>query len=337
MNYLDLFSGGGGFHQGLVQAGFKFDWCGHSEVDKYAEQVYHKHFPESRCLGDVRTINPDELPKINLITFGFPCQDLSVAGKRGGLHASRSGLFFEAMRIVESAKPDIFIFENVKGLLSSSEGRDFEVVLRTIADLGLYDCEWQLVNTRWVLPQNRERIFFIGHARNKSRPKVFPIGESDAINDKSRQGEEGKGRACVKVKRQPLKFLDRNQKNIEGDYAFTVDSVNSGGVKISEATKQGYAVAEEGDSINLSVPNSKTRRGRVGKGEAQRLDTGMQQYTIQSGIRRLTPVECERLQGFKDGWTDIVSDTQRYKIMGNAVTVDIVEMIGRVVGQFEIS
>ncbi|MCK5236684.1 MAG: DNA cytosine methyltransferase [Deltaproteobacteria bacterium] len=116
---------------------------------------------------------------------------------------------------------------------------------------------------------------------------------------------------------------------MEGDYAFTVDSVNSGGIKITEATKQGYAVAEEGDSINLSVPNSKTRRGRVGKGEAQTLDTGMQQYTIQSGIRRLTPTECERLQGFSDGWTDIVSDTQRYKIMGNAVTVDIVEMIGR--------
>ena len=328
MNYLDLFSGGGGFHQGLVQAGFKFDWCGHSEVDKYAEQVYHKHFPESRCLGDVRTINPDELPKINLITFGFPCQDLSVAGKQRGLHASRSGLFFEAMRIVESAKPDIFIFENVKGLLSSSEGRDFEVVLRTIADLGLYDCEWQLVNTRWVLPQNRERIFFIGHLRGRSRPKVFPITESDRKN--------GIRRTNVKQTQFDVSGKGYNSQqdrvyHTEGDMACipSTRTENKVLIFVPEATKQGYAEAKEGDSINLSVMGSETRRGRVGKGEAQTLDTGMQQYTIQSGIRRLTPIECARLQGFPDKWHEGLSDTQAYKVYGNAVTVNIVEMIGR--------
>ena len=99
-------------------------------------------------------------------------------------------------------------------------------------------------------------------------------------------------------------------------------------VKIPEATKQGYAEANEGDSINLSVPNSKTRRGRVGKGVAQTLDTGMQQHTLQHGsIRRLTPTECERLQGFPDGWTEGVSDTQRYKTLGNAVTVNVIRDI----------
>lgn len=175
MNYLDLFSGIGGFRLGLEQAGFKFGWEGHSEIDKYAEQIYQRHYPESECLGDVKAIDPTKLPKLNLITFGFPCQDISIAGKRGGLRASRSGLFFEAMRIIEVAKPDIFIFENVKGLFSSSEGRDFEIILRTIADLGVYDCEWQLLNTRWFLPQNRERIYFIGIRKDLQYKSIFPI------------------------------------------------------------------------------------------------------------------------------------------------------------------
>lgn len=99
-------------------------------------------------------------------------------------------------------------------------------------------------------------------------------------------------------------------------------------IKIPEATRKGYSIAVGGDSINLSVPNSKTRRGRVGKGIAQTLDTGMQQYTLNGlKIRRLTPVECERLMGLSDGWTEGVSDTQRYKLCGNGVVVNVVEEI----------
>lgn len=115
-NYLDLFAGCGGFHKGLLEAGFEFEWTGFSEIDKHAKKIYQRHFPNSEDLGDVRTIDLDRLPRINLITFGFPCQDLSVAGKRGGLKASRSSLFFEAMRIVRATKSRYFIFENVKGL-----------------------------------------------------------------------------------------------------------------------------------------------------------------------------------------------------------------------------
>lgn len=179
MNYLDLFSGVGGFHYGLEQAGFEFEWAGFCEIDKYAKQIYQGHFPDSEDLGDVRTIRLDRLPKIDIVTFGFPCQDLSVAGKRAGLSGERSGLFFEAMRIIKTTKPDVFIFENVKGLLSSGEGRDFAEVLRTIADLGLYECEWQLLNTAEFLPHNRERVFFVGHLAGRSRPKVFPITQED--------------------------------------------------------------------------------------------------------------------------------------------------------------
>jgi len=179
MNYLDLFSGIGGFALGVEQTGIKVDKHYFSEINKYATTIYKKHFPNAVELGDITKINPNQLGQINLVTFGFPCQDLSIAGKRTGLGGSRSGLFFEAIRIIQECKPNIFIFENVKGLLTSNEGKDFEVVLRTIADIGLYECEWQLLNTSWFLPQNRERIYFIGHLGKGSGQKVFPIGEGN--------------------------------------------------------------------------------------------------------------------------------------------------------------
>ena len=177
MNYLDLFSGIGGFALGIEQSGVRIDKHYFSEIDKYAIQVYKKHFPNAVELGDIKIIKGEELGEINLITFGFPCQDLSIAGKRAGLGGTRSGLFFEATRLIKELHPSIFVFENVKGLLTSNEGKDFEIVLREIADIGIYECEWQLLNTSWVLPQNRERIYFIGHLGKKSGQKVFPIQE----------------------------------------------------------------------------------------------------------------------------------------------------------------
>jgi DNA (cytosine-5)-methyltransferase 1 len=183
MIYVDLFSGIGGFHKGILEAGIKIDKCYFSEIDKYATKVYKKQFPDSIELGDITRIRTEELGKIDLVTFGFPCQDLSIAGKGRGLRGSRSGLFFEAMRIIKQLRPSIFIFENVKGLLTSNDGKDFEIVLREIADIGIYECEWQLVNTSWVLPQNRERVYFIGHFGKESGQKVFPIGESIKKSD----------------------------------------------------------------------------------------------------------------------------------------------------------
>jgi DNA (cytosine-5)-methyltransferase 1 len=268
VNYLDLFSGIGGFALGFKQAGFQFNWHGHSENDKYAEQIYHQHFPDSECLGDVRTITIDRLPKINILTFGFPCQDLSMAGKRKGLYAKRSSLFFEAMRIIRHSQPEVFIFENVKGLFSSGEGRDFEIILRTIADIGLYECEWQLVNTRWFLPQNRERIYFIGHLGGKSRPKVFPVRKSD-------------------------KRFNNTQKKTQNKRTW-IRSISSRYYK-------------DGSEALIQIGHSKDKRV----------------------IRRLTPVECERLQGFPDNWTATISDTQRYKTLGNAVTVNVVKAIAK--------
>jgi DNA (cytosine-5)-methyltransferase 1 len=147
-------------------------------------------------IGDVSRVSGSDLGEIDLITFGFPCQDLSIAGNRKGLEGSRSGLFFQATRLIRELQPSIFIFENVKGLFSADEGTAFERCLREIADIGLYECEWQLLNTSWFLPPNRERVYLVGHLAEAGRSfgKVFPIGELDkeftGIQRKEREERE---------------------------------------------------------------------------------------------------------------------------------------------------
>lgn len=231
-------------------------------------------------------------------------------------------MFFEIARIIKEKQPRLLLLENVKGLLSHDQGRTFLIIISTLDELG-YDCQWQVLNSKnHGVPQNRERVFIIGHLRGTSRPEVFPFGET---NSKSIE-----------------KVVSRSQCNTifkDSGISPTISSgthgYSNGCVHVPEATKKGYAEATEGDSINLSVPNSKIRRGRVGKGVVQTIDTGMQQHTLQHGsIRRLTPTECERIQGFPDGWTEygvdengqkvLISDTQRYKVLGNAVTTNVI-------------
>lgn len=352
INHLDLFSGVGGFSLGLREAGVQVGWHGFSDIDKFANTVFKERFPDAKELGSIEHIDIDKLPRIDIVTFGFPCQDLSIAGRRKGFDGSRSSLFFKAIEIIERKKPKYFVFENVKGFYSSNAGKDFTTALQTVADIG-YDGQWQLLNTRWFLPQNRERIYFVGHIRGECRPKVFPVREvakeviglqgqyTNTITARYRADAQGSFIIEGKLDAQKSGL---NQIGVIGKDSMATRVYDTNGVsktltdgggmgaktglyEIPEATKKGYAVAREGDSINLSQPESKTRRGRVGKGVAQTLDTGMQQYTIQSGIRRLTPTECERLQGFPDGWTRGQSDTQRYKQMGNAVSVPVVKSI----------
>jgi len=368
MNYLDLFSGIGGFHLGLEQAGFKFGWTGFSEIDKYATQIYKKRFPDAEELGSIIDIRPETLPKIDICTFGFPCQDLSVVGKRKGLSGQRSGLFFTAMRIIEIKKPDIFIFENVKGLFSSENGRDFETVLRTVADLGIYECEWQLLNTRWFLPQNRERVYFIGHLREKSRPKVFPFRESDfnaqgerkgfkdgvranAIDSNYYKGPDGKrtmiqyGKGSQDTKLSPL---DGASQTLNSGH-FNQPKIKIGTLRTH---KDGEGFRQVKDDCCPTIP---ARAREDGSGQpvievspcirAQHHNTADVHFIPEkSQIRRLTPTECERLQGFPDGYTEFgsiytqrthpelinirISDTQRYKTLGNAVSVPVVKAIG---------
>jgi len=320
LNYLDAFSGIGGFHRGLEEAGVEFDWVGFSEINPHAKTIYRRHYPDAEDLGDVRTIiAAGRIPaRLDLFTFGFPCQDLSVAGRREGIHAARSGLFFEALKIVEAARPTVFIFENVKGLLSSGGWRDFKTLLRAIADLGLYDCEWQLLNTRWLLPQNRERVYFVGHLRGKSSPKVFPFieGDSDVIElQRLLQGQ-------IQAQRE-----DRNGRHVDGQPGRENGDIHQGDavrVHSLQPRSPDRPAIRNGTSSGGSGPLSRA------DGNVYCLDTGNSQaIELRSGIRRPTPLECERLQGFPDDWTAGLSDNQKYRCLGNAVSVAIVRAIGR--------
>ena len=321
--HIDLFSGIGGFALGFQKAGLNIVEHFFSEIDKNAINIYKDRFPKAKELGDVTTIRDlSDLRracagKIVIITFGFPCQDLSVAGKGAGLAGTRSGLFFEAIRIVKELNPQYFIFENVKGLLTNNRGTDFVRCLREIADIGLYDCEWQLVNTSWFLPQNRERVYFVGHLRGKSAPKIFPIQESNS-NFAWLQGQYSKCLTTKGTYTNGTYVVERKQLSKIGKDG----KLKSNQHLASCLTGGGHSGGNHSDMDLIVQKNEKDSQGN-------RINV------ISGNIRRLTPLECERLQGFPDGWTEYgadgkkISDSARYKALGNAVSVPLPEIIGK--------
>ena len=359
INQLDLFSGIGGFHLGFERAGYEVTSY-FSEVDKHAIAVYKHQFPNSTYVGSVTDVRGADLPRIDLITFGSPCQDFSLAGKRLGMEGQRSSLVLEAIRLITECRPRVFVWENVKGTFSSNSGEDFAAILQAFANIGGYRLEWQLLNTSWFLPQNRERIYLVGYSTTTGGDwrGVFSIEEGNKLSNG--MASERQTSACITTS---------YHKGVNYDNQL---------IKVKSATSDGYEQAQVGDSINLSQPNSETRRGCVGKQKAQTLETscnqavvqpvqigqssktyaaqngtligkdGQDAFTIRSSnpngvndgyrIRRLTPIECERLQGFPDqhtaygnydGEVKPMSNTQRYKQCGNAVTVDVVAAVAK--------
>lgn len=492
LKLLDLFSGTGGFALGLKKAGFNIVQHQFSEIDQHAIANYKYNFKNAEYVGSVTDVQGTR-NQANIITFGSPCQDFSLAGKRQGMQGQRSSLIMEAIRLITEIQPSIFIWENVKGTFSSNNGADFWAILNAFTNIGRYRLEWQLLNTSWFLPQNRERIYLIGHLAGQSKPGIFPFRENDKLFNKKNQPKQRQSQTenstslkasgaikaddtFIKTPKKasclsgggnsgglhsdmtiiPVLTLNRKEKRQNGrrfkdnsEPSFTLNCQDQHGVMIKSNTKQGFEVANQGDSINFSVPNSKTRRGRVGKNQSQTLDTACNQGVIDNNIeviggtqknagkmtnkstalteamgkggghipmvkqlnkstesngqpyqqnrvysdkgilpalnselggrnnvclshyghknksakkskivptlkaqshghepmttdkaqiRRLTEIECERLQGFPDNWTKhgiyngkvkTISKTQRYKLLGNAVTVAVVEAIGK--------
>jgi len=281
---LDLFSGIGGFHLGLERAGFEVESY-FSEIDKYAIQVYQNNFKEAKYVGSVTDVRREQLPRIDAITFGSPCQDFSLAGKRKGMGGERSSLITEAIRLITECRPRFFIWENVKGTFSSNNGADFWAIIQAFANIGGYRLEWQLLNTKWFLPQNRERIYLVGYIANGSGGQVFPIRESSTKNNIL----QGQSTNTITARYAG-----------QGQGTYLVESkLNAKEIKVKSATSTGYEVAQEGDSINYSVPSSKTRRGRVGKGIASTLDTACNQAVL-SGTWR-THKDGQGFREIKDG------------------------------------
>ena len=285
MRFLDLFSGIGGFRLGLEMAGH--ECVGHVEIDKYANQSYRAiHKPKERKFfhEDITTITDESIRElrnrgIDIIAGGFPCQTFSIAGERRGFEDIRGTLFFDISRIAKEIKPKYLFLENVKGLLNQDNGDTFEVILRTLDEIG-YNAEWQVLNSKnFGVPQNRERVFIIGHLRGEGTRQIFP-----------------QPMVCNETKIKVTHLLDLAGK---------------------EQINRVY-------SANGISPALTTMQG------------GRQEPKILWGkcIRKLTPKECWRLQGFPDWAFERakvagVSDSQLYKQAGNSVTVNVVYEIAK--------
>lgn len=372
MKFIELFSGIGGMGYGLMQAGF--ECVGFCEIDKYAHDSYNILHNKNKKMWegyDVNNVTDDDIRgikrekgEITIIDGGFPCQSFSIAGNRRGFEDTRGTLVYQIFRFASILKPKILLLENVKGLLNHNKGKTFGTILSAMDELG-YDAEWQVLNSKnFDVPQNRERVFIIGYLRGTSRGKVFPFTKENTNISKyigsmkenknfmSVYGvldKEGLSTTLLTMQggnRQPKIIVLGNTSNtghrsenvhsIEG-ISPTILSRDCHGEKqilIKQATKLGYDIAHEGDSINISQPNSKTRRGRVGKGLANILQTKCDQVTLVGDrIRKLTPLECFRLQSFPDEWyyqlkEKGISNSQLYKLAGNAVTSNVVFEIG---------
>lgn len=183
MVLLELFSGIGGFSKGLEAAGYTFDKVYYSEIDKHAIANFKYNFPYAEHIGSVTDAGEWKICRPDIITFGSPCQNFSAIGDGSGLQGKASSLVRYAVEAVRRFRPDIFIWENVKGILFAKHRRDFWSIVKAFADIGIYRLEWQLLNTAWFLPQNRERMYLVGRVAEKCTADLFPFvpeGGSDS-------------------------------------------------------------------------------------------------------------------------------------------------------------
>ena len=256
-----MFAGIGGFRSGLSKFGDFFVPVGFCEIDPFARRAYEAMYDTKGELffEDARKIVPEELPDIDLVCGGFPCQSFSIAGKRGGFEDARGTLFFEIARIARVKRPKYLLLENVPGLLSHDSGRTFATILTTLSELG-YNVAWQVLNSaNFGVPQSRKRVFIIGYLGEGSSGEIQAFTEANpkTIIQKlgGRQGDrvyDQDGLSCT---------LTSNG----GGFAGNTGLYSVGQLPIKSLTKSGYQIAEPGDSIDLAYPNLNTRRGRVGK------------------------------------------------------------------------
>ena len=324
LTFIDMFGGIGGGSLGLERAGWKCVW--YSDKLKTCNLIYARHYGDiKRDSRPIRQVDAKEVPDHTLLVAGFPCQSFSITGKRKGFADSRGTLFYDIARIVETKKPPLLLLENVKGLLSAQKGYCFYRILQTLDELG-YDVEWQVLNSKcFGVPQNRERVFIIGHLREESDGQVFPIGRNNKKNSKE-----------IKIK---LVSKSKNQVNrvYNPNGLSPTLNTNTGGRHIPQILIIGnvYPSKHEAGNIYDTKGISPTIKCNGPRPNSKNISP---KIVENNRIRRLTPVECERLQGFPDNWTKYgktvdghiieISDSQRYKVLGNAMTVNVMEFLG---------
>jgi DNA (cytosine-5)-methyltransferase 1 len=372
MRFLDLFAGIGGFRLALERAGHTC--IGFCEIDKFARQTYKANFDTEGEVEwhDITTVTDEDvrqLGSVDIITGGFPCQAFSIAGKRGGFEDTRGTLFFEIARIARILKPRYLLLENVKGLLNHSGGTTFATILNTLGELG-YWVEWQILNSKdFGVPQNRERVFIVGHFGGEPRRKVFPItrssgqalteltqGLADAyrVYDPAGVARTLKAEAGGVGAKTGL-YAVRSLGNIYPSGGQNGNVYDPKG--LSPTLRSGQGVKGRGIGSNNSpkiavpvltpdraekpphIPGPADINNTVRSGGWRSLSAKHNHDTIYDGvrIRRLTPLECFRLQGFPDehfhnAKAAGVSDSQLYKQAGNAVTVTVVYEIAKRLG-----
>lgn len=358
MKFLELCAGIGGFRQALENLGC--ECVGYSEIDKHAIKLYSAWYNDECNFGDITKIEAEKLPDFELLVGGFPCQAFSVAGKRGGFNDTRGTIFFDFARIMKAKKPKFAIFENVKGLLNHDGGKTYETMLRTLDELG-YNAQWGILNTRFHgLPQNRERVYIVANLRERSSTKIlFERGNGSA--DKVERTENGiigqfynrKGKThqdlgVISSEGHSPALLATTHKNPRIVKIGDIDGLNtqysrvydSEGVSTTLNAQGGGLGAKTGlYKVGMYIPKSgKRHQGNEIHGTnsvCACLKTGGGGKMLSIGgyppkVRRLTPKECFRLQGFKDEMVELgyklgISDTQLYKMAGNAVSVPVVE------------
>jgi DNA (cytosine-5)-methyltransferase 1 len=401
VKFIDFFSGVGGFRRGMELAGH--ECVGFCEFDKFAvasytamhlmtekDREYISTLPKNKRVAeagkeeyrhgewyanDIRRIFAEDIPKTDCWCFGFPCQDISVAGKQLGFNGARSSLFFRVMRLVqdleEKDRPTYLFIENVKNLLSVNGGTDFLKLLIALDESG-YDAEWQVINSADYVPQNRERVFVIGHLRGRSTTKVFPIERADRENSvQIIAHREGFRRNMQVFSPEGItESLDTGQGGGRGHYtAMPVfcDMSKSAGIQTYDKAFCLQARYHKGvcnrrkEISGICVPvltpdrAEKRQNGRRMKGNGEPMFTltgqdrhgvmistpdGMafyaiwyEKYQCYIAIRKLTPRECFRLQGWSDEYFNraelVNSDSQLYKQAGNGVTVPVIYEIAK--------
>ena len=282
MNVLSLFDGMSCGQIALDQLGIKVDNYYAAEIDKWAIQVAKKNYPNTIHLGDVTQVKGEDLPEIDLLIGGSPCQGFSFAGKQLNFDDPRSALFFEFVRLLEETKPKYFMLENVR------MKQEYQDVISEY--LGVKPI---MINSALVSAQNRVRLYWT-NIPNVEQPEDQFI------------------------------LLDEILEGLNSD-----EIVPSITLKVQEATKKGYTEIENGGCFDITFPSSKTRRGRNMKHKCNCLTATNYDYMRYEypNIRKLTPIECERLQTVPDNYTDGVSNSQRYKMLGNGWTVEVIKHI----------
>ena len=329
LRYLSLFSGIGGFDLGFDRAGMTC--AGQVEYDEKTRAVLAKHWPDVKRMNDVREVQGDEFGTVDLICGGFPCQDVSVAGRRAGLAGERSGLWYEFHRLIDGVRPRWAVIENVPGLLSSNGGADFAVILRGLVECG-YGVAWRVLDAQYFgVPQRRRRVFIVGSLGSGRAAEV--LFERESGGGDSAPGRQPGAELAYSLRADASRSGDKGDGGINTTLVTTTfngytdgadDNDAQGGHLIpvayafTERTRPDGRTFEAQEDLAYALTNP----GRGGRTHSRQIGGSF-------GVRRLTPVECERLQGFPDGHTEGQSDSARYRQLGNAVAVPVAEWLGR--------